>query len=172
VPTIRRGLQENGNGAHPAGGGLFIHVELAEGLDLVVEKLDPGRNRVLPGKDVENPAAQRELTPLEYLGHAFVIRPLQPGEQGREIDSLAKDQVDLVVAHRSGRWNDVSKAFFAKDDDLALGNLLTAAHGAQDSESIRRDVGIWQGINEPGEFDLWKEEGGDPQTRKSCWISS
>ena len=44
-----------------ADGGLGIDVELAEGIDYGVEELDPQRPAALPGEDIEDAAAHREL---------------------------------------------------------------------------------------------------------------
>ena len=44
-----------------ADGGLRIDVELAEGIDFGVEELDPQRAAALPGEDIEDAAAHREL---------------------------------------------------------------------------------------------------------------
>ena len=52
--------------------GLGIEIELAERFDLVAKKLRANRQLRLPGIDIENPAANRELPARCHLRRALV----------------------------------------------------------------------------------------------------
>src|SRR6266496_4366477 len=55
-----------------ADGSLSIEVEFTQRFNFVAVEFNPQRQGSLPGKNIDNTAADRELTPGRNLGDAFV----------------------------------------------------------------------------------------------------
>jgi len=51
---------------------LIIEIKLPDRLDFIPEKLNARRHALLPGKDIQNPPADRELPSQCHLGDLFV----------------------------------------------------------------------------------------------------
>src|SRR5205814_8636760 len=66
-----------------AHGSLSIEIKFTQRFYFVAIEFNPQRQRGLPGKNIDNTASDRELTPGRNLGDAFVARIGQRAQQRR-----------------------------------------------------------------------------------------
>jgi hypothetical protein len=85
-------------------GALRIRIEAADAVDLSVEQVDAQRRLAAHRKDVEQRAADRELSRGCHLGHARVARRGQAQPELFEVEDLADGQCKCVSVDEAARW--------------------------------------------------------------------
>ena len=139
---------------------LRVDVEFAQRFHIISEKLGANRTLGLPGKQIEDPAANGELSAGGDLRRAFVTRGDERFDHPfhRLLFAATQRQDRGIQDRRSGRrlikrrarGNDHVRAFFALSP-------------VQESEPFRRDIRIGQNIFHGGEFRFrQKERAGQP----------
>ncbi len=113
------GEQQVGLGQFP-GGRLRIEIELADGFEIGVEKLQPQGFRRLPGKEIEDAAADGKLSTPRDGGNPFVAVLGQGFRQLRRIEAGARFQGRPARPQGVGRGGFSGKGVTAANDDAAF----------------------------------------------------
>ena len=130
--------QEDLAGVDLADGGLGIDVELADGLDLFVEKLDPHRMQRLPGKNIDDPAPQGELPALEDLGFGLVAGRLELRRKRRQIELVTATDFFRLTRERARRRCSLGEGLHRQDDDSVAFFAGDLVDFLQHREPLRR----------------------------------
>ena len=134
---------------------LGIDVELAERLDVVAEIFDADRPRGLPRKDIDDAAADGELSARRDLADAFVIGAHERFDRALEWRFFPASQAeDRGVQRRRIRRGLVERRA-GGDDEV---RTFLALKAVEQREPFRRDLRIRQDIFDGGELGFRKEE--------------
>ena len=159
--------------------GLRVGIELPQRLDLVAEKLDAHRQRLLPRKHIDNPAAHGELSALAHLRHAVVAGGVELRDQFLRIHPRATRELHADLLQRARSRHVVVKTRAGEDDDRTRNaergtrNFFSVLRtlclfipsfefrvpqSLQNLQPFRRDLGIGLRAERGGKFHLWKKE--------------
>ena len=151
-------LSEQEIGLGQLGGGrLRIEVELADGFEFGVEKLQPQRARRLPGEQVEHAAAHRELAATGDGGNPFVA---VLGEGAGKLDRIERgagfERAAGGLEGLGGRCP-AGECLRAADDTA----MRSAGEDFQNGEPLGCAFGVGDGVVAIGWWRFRQDVGGD-----------
>ena len=146
--------EENLHRVESAHRGLFIDIKFPQAVDVVAEQLDPHRGGGLPGKDIDNAAAHRELAALEDLGGFLVACLQEVSRERRRVDGLSGvEPGDLV--REMPRGGDILVETGKAEHH---GKVAAVMDFPQGGETLRRSLRIREHVLESRPFMLREEE--------------
>src|SRR5438067_2444880 len=152
---VFRGLEQDLDVLQVANGGLGIDVEFTERFDVVAEIFDADRSRRLPRKNVENAAADGELSAGRYLGDAFIAGRDKRFNRAFERRLFASAQSEDSGIQRRRIWRRLIERGASRDNEV---RPFLALDPIKEREPFRRDLGIGQNIFDGRQFRFRKKE--------------
>ncbi len=141
----RRQQLDRGLGAERA---LRFGVEVADGLDLVAEKIEPERVFGAHGEDVHEPAAHGVLAGRHDLTHGMVGGTLQARAQRVHVEALADVQHEALAGDVVARRQALHQVGDGDDDDAAreLDGTVQGEQAPRDDVGVRREDVVGQAL--------------------------
>ena len=153
-----RFAEENLHRVEPTHRSLFIDIKFPQAVDVVAEQLDPHRGGGLPGKDIDNAPAHRELAALEDLG-GFLVTCLQElGRKRRRVDGLSGLEPGDLVREMPRGGDILVEAGQAEHH----GKVAPFMDFPQGGETLRRRLRVREQVFESRPFMFREEEGVAP----------
>ena len=145
---------------HDAGGDLGFRIEGPDGVDLLVEQVEPEGRLAAHGEEVDERAAHGEIAVLCHLRTGAVTGGLQPAAEALAIEAIAGPQAEAVAGderqrthpmhQRVQRGDDHPAAQVGKPrqqrqaigDDVLVGRELIVGQRLPAREQLHRHVGM------------------------------
>ena len=142
-----------------AQGGLLVDIELPDGFDVFIEEFDSNRIECLPGKDIDDSAAEAELPSLEYLGFLFVSGLFKAEGESTEIERFPDFQNLCLLGECAGRRGRFIQCFAGEGNDGTLPAVDAFVNLFKDCEAFGCRFWIGQTFLKSGPLILGEKQG-------------